>query len=78
MVEMDALAIRPIDKVRSAAGYICEGCSNFNTLYVTTNSLTETLRKLERMDVGRKDFYWHFGKALKKALGVQRINNGSI
>jgi hypothetical protein len=69
---MDNLIEIRIDSVRHAAGYKCEDCGTFNRLFITTNSLDDAVEKLERYEPGHKQFMWHFGKTLKKALGLQK------
>lgn len=74
MLDMNSLEERHLswDKISTERGYICEGCKQFKTLYYVTPSLKESLDNLKKRDVKRKDFPFHFGKTLKKAIGVQK------
>ena len=76
MVEWEGMEERAVDGVITARGYMC-ACGRWNAVTYSTRSLREALWKLGGMNVQRKDFPFHFGKALRKAEGVrERAENG--
>lgn len=73
MVDLLMPERREAGKLVSEDGFVCE-CGVWNVMFYTTISLREAMRKLESMDVRRRDFRYHFAKVLKKAEGIQAKN----
>lgn len=71
MVNVETLTEKSVDKIKTARGYNCENCGQFNTLYHVTTSMRESLEKLKRYRITHPDFQFHFAKTLKKALSSQ-------
>ena len=67
MVDFATLDTRPVDKVVSVEGYICQICGIWEPVFYITVSLQEKLARLERTAVGNKKFNYLFGKVLRKA-----------
>lgn len=72
MVDFDRLASRPLDKIVTAHGYVCEKCGNWEAIYHSTASMDEALRKLSRYAPGHPKFAFLFAKAVRKAEGLNR------
>lgn len=67
MVDFECLSVWPIDTIRNARGYTCEKCGRREAISLTTSSLEEALRKLNRYSPGQRQFQYLLAKALKKA-----------
>ena len=73
MIDLTKLERRAVNKIVTAKGFVCAGCTGWQAVFFTTRSLDDALMKLERLDVRRKDYRFHFGKALRKAEGVRAM-----
>lgn len=70
MIDLLKLERRAVDKIVSVDGYVC-GCGMWVGMFYSTIALREAFRKLEGLDVKRKDYKFHFGKVLRKAQGIR-------
>lgn len=71
MVNLDNLTSRPLDKIYTSHGYICQNCGAWEAVYHTSPSLEDSLRNLQRYAPGHPKFEHLFLKAVRKAQGVQ-------
>lgn len=80
MVDIDHLAQKPLDRVYSQKGYVCQGCKAWRVVYVSCPNLENSLKKLAKLDAGRREFPYFFQKTLKRAreLRSRMENNGPI
>jgi C4-type Zn-finger protein len=70
MVDMENLDGKPVNKIVTELGFMCE-CGTWVRLSYTTRSLDDALIKLEKKSPGSAGYHYHFAKALRKAEGVQ-------
>lgn len=72
LIEYERLESRPLDRLMTARGYQCERCNQWKPVFYTTQLLDAMLRKLESYDPSRRDFQFHFGKALRRTEDIQK------
>lgn len=70
MVDLDDLDSRPLNKVITSEGYICQGCGAWEAVFHTSISLEETLRTVNLYPPGHPKFLFLFQKAVRKAQGI--------
>lgn len=70
MVDFECLSVWPIDRIRSAKGYVCQGCGHREAILITTTSLEEAMRKLKQIPPGHRNFKHQLAKCIKKAEGL--------
>lgn len=71
MVDIEKLERRSVDRVAQDMGYCCEGCHQFQRVYLTTQSLDDALDKLKKIDRKHSKFLFLFTKTLHKAESLQ-------
>lgn len=72
MVDYEHLTSWPLDKVITAQGYVCEKCGEREAVFHSSDSMKESLRKLQTCPPSKPKFQFLFGKALRKAEGLNR------
>jgi hypothetical protein len=72
MVDYDALASWPLDKIVTVHGYVCEKCGNREAVFHSTASFEDAMRKLKRYLPSHPKFAFLFAKAVRKAEGINR------
>ena len=70
MVDLQHLEERPLDQVKSEAGYVCKKCGQWEVVNITTTALERTIANLERMPKGRR-FAVEMSKAMRKAKNLR-------
>lgn len=72
MVDMDGLESWTIDNLTTARGFTCKNCGNRETISYSTASLEDAYQRLMQMRTTHRKFPYYFGKALRKALGINK------
>lgn len=72
MVDYDALARRPLDKIVTVHGYVCEKCGKWEAVFHSTVSFEEAMRKLNRYPPTHPKYAFLFAKAVRKAEGINK------
>ena len=75
MVDMESLDGKPINKIVTELGFMCE-CGTWIRVSYTTRSLEDALNKLEKKSPGSAGYHFHFARTLRKAEGVQEKYGG--
>ena len=72
MVDFSNLQKRPIDKIISQNGFVCQQCGMWEAISYTNASLEEAVRKLSQYPPGHRKFQYLFAKALRRVESVQQ------
>lgn len=72
MIDLERLDSRPLSKIFSQEGFICEHCGQWKSVFYNTQSLKDAMRKLDEMSLVHKDYRFHFAKTVRKAMDVQK------
>lgn len=82
MIDWENLEKRPLSKLLTAEGFMCQVCGTWKHLYYSTPQLEEKMRRLTQMSPAHPSFQYHFVKTFKRAQEVQRRGrisaNGTI
>lgn len=71
-INLKALETWPVFGVLKIAGYICQNCQRREPVYYTTDSLEESLRKLNRIKPHSANFKMRFAKVMRKFDAIQK------
>lgn len=77
MVDYERLASRPLDKITTAMGFLCEKCGNWEAVFHSTASMQEAMMKLTRYSPAHPKFAFLFAKAVRKAEGLNQRGDGN-
>jgi len=75
MVDMENLDGKPVNKIVTELGFMCE-CGTWVTVSYTTRSLEDALKKLASRSIKSAGYHFHFARTLRKAEGVQEKYGG--
>ena len=71
MIDMEKLDGRYHEKgIILSVGFTCS-CARWNAVIYSTKSLNKAMQRLEDMDVNRRDFRYHFAKAMRRAQALR-------
>jgi len=72
MVDWENLESRPLSKLYTVEGSICQGCGKWKPLFYLTPQLEENMRRLKNMQPSHPSFWYRFRKTAKRAEELQR------
>lgn len=72
MLDFEKLESRPLSRIYFEEGFVCGYCGQWEPVFITTQSLRDAMRKLDRMSPSHRSFYFHLLKTLRKANEIQR------
>jgi hypothetical protein len=72
VIDLDNLESRPLDKLMTVHGFRCGFCGGWEAVKFETISLRDAFTALLKISVTRRDYLFHFARALRKAEGVQK------
>ena len=72
MIDLEKMENRPLSRIFTQEGFICERCGTWKPVFINTLSLRDAMRKLDQMPLTHKDYRFHFMKTVRKAMDVQK------
>lgn len=82
MIDWLHLESRPLSKLLTVSGYVCQQCHRWKPCWYSNRLLDEAMRKLESMSPEHPSFLFHFSKTAKRASEIQKrgqeTENGTI
>jgi len=82
MIDWHRLESRPLSKLLTVSGYVCQQCNRWKPCWYSNRLLDDAMRKLESMSPQNPSFFYHFVKTMKRAAEIQKrgqeTDNGTI
>lgn len=72
MINLLNLESRPLSKLMTVSGYVCQQCHRWKPCWYSNRLLDEAMRKLGSMSPKNSSFPYHFSRTMKRALEIQK------